>query len=98
MTSHVHPDGTLSSCPDLLDTPPAAASDVMARAIEQHIDPPASFVPAVHDVRRDAVLAAAVAWALEGDWSRSQALGERLRDAVARYRGLTVIAPEEVSE
>ena len=50
-------------------------------------DTPASFIPAVHDAQRDAVLAAAVAWRQEGDWDAAQHAMQRLADAVDRYVG-----------
>lgn len=91
MSRHVFPDGpdtVIEYAPDDLgERPPAAAVDVMHQAIGR-LDSTASFIPAVHDVHRDAVLAAAVAWEQEGDWSRSQELAGRLRDAVKRYRGV----------
>lgn len=31
MTIHTLPDGTVASCPDTLDTPPAAAIDILSR-------------------------------------------------------------------
>lgn len=68
-------------------TAPMDEHDAMARVLPR-IEPPESFVPAVHDVRRDAVLAAAVAWRMEGDYDESLIAAQRLADAVDRYRGV----------
>lgn len=61
MTAERYDDGTVATHPDVLDTRPSVAAqlgDVMDRAIDQ-LDSPASFIPAVHDPKRDAVIEAA---------------------------------------
>ncbi|GIG27146.1 hypothetical protein [Cellulomonas denverensis] len=61
MTIHTYPGGVTATHPDSLDTAPPVheqLASVMNRAIDQ-LDTPASFIPAVHDPRRDAVIEAA---------------------------------------
>lgn len=61
MTIHAYPDGTTATHPAGLDTRPTVAQrlgDVMDRTIDQ-LDAAASFIPAVHNPKRDAVIDAA---------------------------------------
>lgn len=61
MTIHTYPGGVTATHPASLDTAPPLheqLASVMNRAIDQ-LDPPASFIPAVHDPKRDAVIEAA---------------------------------------
>lgn len=71
MTIHTLPDGTVASCPDALDAPPAAAIDILSRvtarlglpAQDEVVgrarlgDPRESFIPPVYGA--DPVAAAA---------------------------------------
>jgi hypothetical protein len=92
MSRHTFPDGpdtVIEYAPDGLgEVPPAAAVDVLHKAIDRLHETRASFVPAIHDVRRDSLIAAAVRWRKEGDYYAAQIAQQQLADAIDRYLGV----------